>query len=134
MKILLVAILLLVTPTMSSPDFIAEEDFYSIIKSRSAFGDDEDKIVIVEFWVQFNNANSFQDWDMLSNLNNYYLVDVSKSPAIKKDYSVRIAPTILILKNGVEIKRYSASLDMTCPVDYDELQQELNNISTASSF
>lgn len=134
MKILLAAILLLVTPTMSSPDFIAEEDFYSIIKSRSAFGDDEDKIVIVEFWVQFNNANSFQDWNMLSNLNNYYLVDVSKSPAIKKDYSVRIAPTILILKNGIEIKRYSANLDMTCPVDYDELQQELNNISTASSF
>ena len=104
-----------------------------ILNSQSAFGDDETSIVVVEFWAQFNEANAFQDWDKLQDVQ-YVRVDIGKAAKAKKEYRVRMAPTIIIFKDGIAEESFKAGLDLECPVDLDELQEAIKEVKEANAF
>ena len=36
--------------------------------SSGAFGDDNEKTILIEFWAKFNEANCFAEWDMVKDL------------------------------------------------------------------
>ena len=70
-------------------DWITDSNFDDKIHEKSAFGDDEMSIVIVEFWAKFNDANAFQDWDKVEGITHYYRIDIAKAPNAKKEYRIR---------------------------------------------
>ena len=133
MKNLLIFIILLFSTQVFSQQWIDDSVFDEKIHKNDAFGDDETIITIIEFWVEFNKANAFPDWDKLDGVE-YFLVDISKAPLAKKDYRVRMAPTIIIFKNGIKEEVFKASLDLECPVDLKELQETIEEIKTADRF
>jgi len=133
MKNLLITLFLLITTQSFSQQWIDDTNFEDKIHKNDAFGDDETVITIVEFWVEFNKANAFPDWDKLEGVE-YFRVDISKAPLAKKDYRVRMAPTIIIFKNGIKEEVFKASLDLECPVDLKELQETIEEIKTADRF
>ena len=104
-----------------------------ILNSKSAFGDDESQIVVVEFWAKFNEANAFPDWDKLQDVQ-YVRVDIGKAAKAKKEYRIRMAPTIIIFKDGVAEESFKAGLDLECPVDLEELQEAIEEVKTAGAF
>ena len=101
--------------------------------SNDAFGDDNDSTIVVEFWAKFNEENCFADWNKLQDAD-YYRVDISKAPKTKKEYRVRMAPTILIFKNGVVEESFKAGLDLLLPTNLAEIQESINEINKASNF
>ena len=105
----------------------------NILNSQNAFGDDETSIVVLEFWAKFNEANAFADWDKLQDVQ-YYRVDIGKAAKAKKEYRVRMAPTIIIFRNGVAEESFKAGLDLECPVDLEELQEAIEEVKTANAF
>jgi len=113
--------------------WIDDSSFEKSINNNSAFGDDEGKPVVVEFWAKFNEENCFAKWKDLQDAK-YYRVDIAKAPASKKKYRVRMAPTIIIFKNGIKEKVFKAGLDLVLPADLNEIQEAINEINTASSF
>ena len=115
-------------------DWITDSNFDDKIHEKSAFGDDEMSIVIVEFWAKFNDANSFQDWDKIKGITHYYRIDIAKAPNAKKEYRIRMAPTIIVFKDGIKEEMYKAGLDLECPVTLDELQEHIDEIKSASQF
>ena len=115
-------------------DWITDSNFDDKIHEKSAFGDDEMSIVIVEFWAKFNDANSFQDWDKVKGITHYYRIDIAKAPNAKKEYRIRMAPTIIVFKDGIKEEMYKAGLDLECPVTLDELQEHIDEIKSASQF
>lgn len=133
MKNLLITLFLLITTQSFSQQWIDDTNFEDKIHKNDAFGDDETVITIVEFWVEFNKANAFPDWDKLEGVE-YFRVDISKAPLAKKDYRVRMAPTIIIFKNGSKEEMFKASLDLECPVDLSELQEVIEDIKKADKF
>jgi len=133
MKNLLITLFLLITTQSLSQQWIDDTNFEDKIHKNDAFGDDETVITVVEFWVEFNKANAFPDWDKLDGVE-YFLVDISKAPLAKKDYRVRMAPTIIIFKNGIKEEMFKASLDLECPVDLSELQKVIEDIKKADKF
>ncbi len=133
MKNLLITLFLLITTQSFSQQWIDDTNFEDKIHKNDAFGDDETVITIVEFWVEFNKANAFPDWDKLEGVE-YFRVDISKAPLAKKDYRVRMAPTIIIFKNGIKEEMFKASLDLECPVDLSELQEVIEDIKKADKF
>ena len=133
MKNLLITLFLLITTQSFSQQWIDDTNFEDKIHKNDAFGDDETIITIVEFWVEFNKANAFPDWDKLEGVE-YFRVDISKAPLAKKDYRVRMAPTIIIFKNGIKEEMFKASLDLECPVDLSELQEVIEDIKKADKF
>tara|TARA_A200000159_G_C7321865_1_gene339220 strand:+ start:1517 stop:1963 length:447 start_codon:yes stop_codon:yes gene_type:complete len=115
-------------------DYITDKEFEDAIHEKSPFGDDEVSIIIVEFWAKFNDANAFKDWDKLEGVTHYYRCDIAVSPNAKKDYRVRMAPTLIIFKDGIKEETFKAGLDLECPVDLEELQETIDELKKASQF
>ena len=101
--------------------------------SSGAFGDDNDETIVIEFWAKFNEANCFADWDKLEDVV-YYRVDIAKAPEAKKKYKVRMAPTLIIYKDGFKEEVFKAGLDLTLPADLSDVQEAINEVNNASKF
>ena len=119
--------------SMSAQEWITDDNFDSKINERKAFGDDQSLPVAVEFYAKFNDANKFEDWSKLENVI-YYRADISNSPEAKKKYKVRMAPTLIIFKDGINEESFKAGLDLECPVTLDELLEAIEDVKTADQF
>ena len=133
MKRFLTVLLILISFNLYSQEWIDDSNFDEKIHASDAFGDDETVITVVEFWVEFNKDNAFKDWDKLKGVE-YYRVDIEKAPNAKKEYRIRMAPTIIIFKNGSKEESFKAGLDLECPVDLKELQESIEEVKTADKF
>ncbi len=119
--------------SMSAQEWITDDNFDSKINERKAFGDDQSLPVAVEFYAKFNDANKFEDWSKLENVI-YYRADILNSPEAKKKYKVRMAPTLIIFKDGIKEVIFKAGLDLVLPADIKEIQESINEINNASKF
>ena len=133
--ILLFLIPMLTLAQQDVPDeyWIDDSSFDEVISHSSEFGDDESSIVVVEFWAKFNEVNCFAEWDQLENAS-YYRVDIAKAPEAKKKYRIRMAPTLIIFKDGVKEVTFKAGLDLELPADLEEIQEAINEVNAASKF
>lgn len=134
MKNILLILFILLSTNLYSQDWVGDKDYDEKIHERSAFGDDETSIVIIEFWAKFNDVNAFQEFKQLKNVTHYYRCDISTNPELKKKYRVRMAPTILIFVNGVLEEDFRAGLDLECPVDLSELQEAIEEARLSNQF
>lgn len=130
MKNLLLLIVLLLSTQAFSQQWIDDSNFDDkIYKNEQCI----DCIVVVEFWVEFNKVNAFKEWNLIKGAK-YFRVDISKSPKSKKEYRVRMAPTLIIFKDGIKEEMFKASLDLECPIDLEELQESIEDIKKADRF
>ena len=113
--------------------WIDDSNFEDTISDSSAFGENNEDTILVEFWAEFNKANCFAEWQQIQDAK-YYRVDIVKSPLAKKKYRIRMTPSLLIFKNGELEKSYKAGLDLLLPTSLQELQEDINNINKASQF
>ena len=134
-KLILLALTFNLQAQVSVPEkyWIDDKDFESKIAQVSSFGENNFETIVVEFWADFNKENCFSEWNKIKNAT-YYRVDIAKAPKAKKKYRIRMAPTILIFKNGVKEKVFKAGLDLMLPTDLLEIQQTINEINTADKF
>ena len=133
MKHLLTLILILSLPySLFSQDFIQESDFDEVISGTSAFGENEN-LVVIEVWAEFNKDNAFHDWKKLEGVK-YARINLAKAPGVKKKYRVRMVPTILVFKDGYKELEYKAGLDLACPVTLEELVEDIEELKKASQF
>ena len=63
-----------------------------------------------------------------------YRADIAECPAAKKKYKVRMAPTLIIFKDGIKETVFKAGLDLTLPADINDIQEAINEVNTASQF
>tara|TARA_B100000902_G_C27127301_1_gene821782 strand:- start:176 stop:586 length:411 start_codon:yes stop_codon:yes gene_type:complete len=113
--------------------WIDDTNFEDKINTNNAFGDDDAKPVVIEFWAKFNEVNCFAEWEELEDAV-YYRVDISKAPEAKKKYRVRMAPTLIIFKDGIKETVFKAGLDLMLPADLNDIQEAINEINNASKF
>tara|TARA_R110002012_G_scaffold5897_2_gene27175 strand:+ start:136 stop:549 length:414 start_codon:yes stop_codon:yes gene_type:complete len=113
--------------------WVNDIDFEQKINEHKAFGDDDTKPVVIEFWAKFNEKNCFAEWEQLKDAT-YYRVNIAEAPEAKKKYRVRMAPTIIIFKGGIKETVFKAGLDLELPADLEEIQEAINEVNTASKF
>ena len=134
MKQLFISIILMMISFQSfGQEFIDDSNFESKINEKHAFGDNDQNIVVVEFWAKFNEANAFAEWDKVKGVK-YFRIDVGTSPVMKKKYRIRMAPTIILFNKGIKEDTWKAGLDLECPVDLSELQEAVEEVKTADKF
>lgn len=133
MRKFLIVIFLLISHLSFSQNWIDDSNFENTIQRNTTFSDDNIKIVVIEFWAKFNDVNSFKNWKQIKNAE-YYRVNIEKAPNAKKEYRIRMAPTLIIFKDGIKEETFKAGLDLECPVDLKELQETINNIKKSSQF
>ena len=113
--------------------WIDDSNFEERINQKSAFGDDNQKPVVVEFWAEFNEENCFGEWDKIENAL-YYRVDISKAPNAKKKYKVRMAPTVIVFYDGIKESAFKAGLDLLLPADLADIQDAVDDAAQAGQF
>ena len=135
MKYLFILIPFISFAQVDVPDqyWINDSDFENKINEKVAFGDDNNKPVLVEFWAKFNEANCFNEWEKIQDAT-YYRVDIAKAPGAKKKYKVRMAPTIILFKDGIKETVWKAGLDLELPTNLEEIQEAINEVNQASKF
>ena len=134
--ILILLISLSATAQMAHPPapfWLTDADFEDKINERQAFGDDNHKPVLIEFWAEFNKDNCFADWDKVKDVI-FYRVNIALAPNTKKKYRVRMPPTLIIFKDGLKTKTWKAGLDLLIPVDLKKVQEAIDEINKASKF
>tara|TARA_R100001369_G_scaffold2929_4_gene9517 strand:- start:1247 stop:1657 length:411 start_codon:yes stop_codon:yes gene_type:complete len=132
-KLILVLFTLNLQTSSDTPTWIDDDEFEDTVSGASAFGDDDDSIIIVEFWADFNKDNSFDEWNKLIGVK-YYRIDIANAPVSKKKYRVRMTPTLIVFKNGEKQAIFKAGLDLLLPANLQEIQETIDEINTASSF
>ena len=132
-KFNLVLLFLISFVSSYSQEFIDDSNFEKSINQKHAFGDDDFNIVIVEFYVEFNKQNAFKDWNKLTGVK-YFRVDISKAPQAKKQFRVRMAPTIIVFNQGIKEEVFKAGLDLLVPVTLEELMESIKELKTANKF
>ena len=85
---ILLTFLLISSFSSFGQEYIDDSNFDTKINEKHAFGDDDQNIVVVEFWAKFNDVNAFQDWDKVKGVK-YFRVDIAKAPAAKKKYRIK---------------------------------------------
>ena len=112
--------------------WITDDNFETSISGKDAFGDDN-PVVVVEFWAKFNEKNCFADWDKIENAK-YFRVDISQAPNAKKKYKIRMAPTLIIFKEGIKETVFKAGLDLMLKESTADIQSAIDEVNTASRF
>ena len=132
MKNFLFLIIILYSTISYTQEWVTDSNIHSKISSQSQF-DDGASVVVVEFWAEFNKDNAFKDWNKLKGVQ-YYRCDVAKSPESKKEFRIRMAPTIIIFVDGVKEETFKAGLDLLCPVELPELNEAIQQAQKSSQF
>ena len=84
----------------------------------------EGKSVIL-FNASFNSQNDYNDFGKLYGAR-LYKVDIEDRPSLKEKYNVTRIPTIIILRDGREMWRWEAGIDMKLHTHYMEIQETIN--------
>ena len=133
-------LILILIPLMSIaqvdvPDkyWLDDSSFEDAISNSSAFGDDNESTIVIEFWADFNSQNCLNEWQEIKDAL-YYRVDIAKAANAKKKYRIRMVPTILIFKDGSVEESFKAGLDLELPTTISEIQDAIDEINTASAF
>jgi len=139
MKKILFIICLLISSTVFAQRWVSDNDFDTKVTGYEAFEDNSiHDVIVVEFYAEFNKDNAFKDWKKIDDLEGvqYYRCDIAKSPKLKKDLKIRMAPTILLYIRGDAYIKFTAraGLDLKCPVDYDKLVRAIDVVKKETQF
>jgi len=132
MKYFITLVFLLISTSVVAQNYVTEKEFDIVISGANAFGENH-RIVVIEVWAEFNQANAFKDWKNLKGAK-YHRLDLSKAPNIKKRFRIRMVPTILVFLDGSKELEYKAGLDLICPVTLQELNKDIEELDTASQY
>lgn len=90
-------------------------------------------IVVVHYNAEFNSSNNYTDIVKIKDAK-IFKAWIDKDPAIKTQQGIRSVPTIVVYKNGKEIKRWEAGLSLSLGVPYLEIQNEIDKLTGANKW
>ena len=83
------------------------------------------QVVVTQYNADWNSAN---DVEWLKKLDDCDItkVDIVKKPKQQKKHKIVVVPTIIIFKDGEEVKRFQADISFTMKATRKELQDIIN--------
>ena len=92
-----------------------------ILVCNSAFS----QVVVTQFNADWNSTND-EEWFQKLNDCDLAKVDIVKETKLQEKHKIVIVPTIIIFKDGEEIKRYQADLSFKMLATRKEIQEFIN--------
>ena len=80
---------------------------------------------VIEFNAGFNTKNGYKDLGKLDGAK-LYRVDIEAKPALKEKYKIKSVPTLILFRDGREMWRWEAGIDMQLHVHHLEIQDAIN--------
>jgi len=83
------------------------------------------QVTVAHYNAGWNKANDVKWLDTLSDCD-IVKVDIVKYPKLKKKHEIVVVPTIIIFKDGEEVKRFQADISFSIKATRKELQEVIN--------
>ena len=85
------------------------------------------QIVVTHFNADWNNPNKVSYIGDLTDCDIVY-VDIAKAPKIQKKHNIVIVPTVVIFKDGEEVKRFQADISFSMKATRKEMQAVIDEL------
>ena len=85
------------------------------------------QIEVKQFNAGWNSGNDVPWVQKLSDCETISYSDISKDKETQKEYKIAVLPTIIIFKDGEEVKRFQADLSFKMVATKVEVQEEISN-------
>ena len=83
------------------------------------------QVTVTQYNAGWNSANDVEWLKKLDDCN-VTKVDIVKKPKQQKKHKIVVVPTIIIFKDGEEVKRFQADISFTMKATRKELQEVIN--------
>mgnify|MGYP003140259138 CR=1 FL=1 len=97
---------------------------FFILLGSKAFG----QITIVQYNAEWNDKNKVTWLNKLSDVDKIKNVDIAEEPKQQSKHEIVVVPTIIIFKDGEEVKRYQADISFTMKATREELQEYIDEL------
>ena len=87
-----------------------------------AFG----QIQVVHYNADWNDANKVEWINKLTDCEIKY-IDIAEEPKYQKEHEIVVVPTIIVFKDGEEVKRFQADISFSMKATRKEVQQEIED-------
>ena len=88
------------------------------------------QIVVTHFNAEWNNPNKVKYIGDLKDCDIVY-VDIAASPKLQKKHDIVVVPTIVVFKDGEEMKRYQADISFSMKATRKEIQEYIDELLTS---
>jgi hypothetical protein len=117
--IFIMGLIILMLPLKAlGQDFITDDDFS--LKTKKG-------IAVIEFWAEWNSNNQVNFLPNLSDCNPYR-VCIVKNSMLKSKYNIISIPTVVVLNNGVEEKRFLPNIMFQLDASKKKVQGVIDEI------
>ena len=83
------------------------------------------QVTVTHYNAEWNKTNDVKWLNKLSDCD-IAKVDIVKQPKLQKKHKIVVVPTIIIFKDGEEVKRFQADISFTMKATRKELQDIIN--------
>ena len=91
-------------------------------------------VVLVHYNAGFNTANNYVDVAKIKDAK-IFKATIDGNATLKQDERIRSVPTLILYKNGQEIIRWEAGINLSLKhIDYREIQKEIDQLTGANKF
>ena len=87
-------------------------------------------IVAVEFWVDWNSNNQFNELEELKDCQ-AYRVDIARFPSLQNKYEVSSIPVIIIFESGEEKQRFLPNIMFELDATKKDIQKSIDQLMIA---
>jgi len=85
------------------------------------------QIVVTHFNAEWNDPNKVSYIGKLTDCDIVY-VDIAKSPKLQEKHEIIIVPTVVIFKDGEEVKRFQADISFSMKATRKEMQEAIDEL------
>ena len=85
------------------------------------------QIVVTHFNAEWNDPNKVAYIGELTDCDIVY-VDIAKSPKLQEKHEIIIVPTVVIYKDGEEVKRFQADISFSMKATRKDMQEVIDEL------
>jgi thioredoxin-like negative regulator of GroEL len=99
-----------------------------LLATLIAFGSTANaQIVVTHFNAEWNDPNKVAYIGKLTDCDIVY-VDIAKSPKLQEKHEIVIVPTVVIFKDGEEVKRFQADISFSMKATRKDMQASIDEL------
>ena len=95
-----------------------------VLLTNISFG----QITITQFNAGWNNANDVSWLKKLSDVDKVKYIDIAENTKAQNKHEIVVVPTVIIFKDGEEVKRFQADISFAMKATKEEMQEYIDEL------
>ena len=86
------------------------------------------QVIVAQYNAEWNDANKVTWLKELTDVDKIKYIDIAADPKMQKKYEIVVVPTIIIFKDGEEVKRFQADISFSMKATRKEVQGTIDEL------